>query len=79
MKTDVEQVKALRYKLCMFGDPLEGPTNIFTDNEAVVMKSSNPDSKHKKNHTFICYHLCREAVARHTVHVAKGGDPHQPQ
>ena len=73
MKTAVEQVEALRYKLCMFGVPLEGPRNIFMDNEAVFKNSSIPDSTLKKKHTSICYHWCREAVASHTVHVAKEG------
>ena len=73
MKTAVEQVEALRYKLHMFGVPLEGPMNIFTDNEAVLKNSSIPDSTLKKKHTSICYHRCREAVASHTACVAKEG------
>ena len=30
----VELVESLQYKLCMFGCPIEGPTNILCDNEA---------------------------------------------
>eukprot|EP00957_Ditylum_brightwellii_P014602 1100483-Ditylum_brightwellii.AAC.1 len=30
--------EAMRYKLMMFGVPLDGPTNIFYDNEAVYKK-----------------------------------------
>ena len=35
IKTVVEQIEALRYKLRMFSILLEGPTNIFCDNESV--------------------------------------------
>ena len=73
MKTAVEQVESLRYKLRMFGVPLEGPTNVFCDNEAVFKNASIPDSTLKKKHTSICYHRCREAVASHTVWIAKEG------
>ena len=73
MKTAVEQVESLQYKLCMFGVPLEGPTNMFCDSEAVFKYASIPDSTLKKKHTSICYHRCREAVASHTVRVAKEG------
>ena len=73
MKTAVEQIKSLRYKLRMFGVPLEGPTNVFCDNEAVFKNVSQPDSTLKKKHTSICYHRCREAVACRTIRVAKEG------
>ena len=72
-KTAVEQIEALRYKLRMFGVPLEGPTNIFCDNESVFKNASIPDSTLKKKHTSICYHRSREAVAAGTVQIAKEG------
>ena len=73
MKTTVEQIEALRYKLRMFSIPIEGSTNIFCDNEAVFKNMTMPDSKLKKKHTSICYHRCREAVASETIQVAKEG------
>ena len=73
MKTAVEQIEALRYKLHMFGVPLEGPTNIFCDNESVFKNASIPDSTLKKKHTSICYHRSREAVEAGTVQIAKEG------
>ena len=73
MKTAVEQIEALRYKLLMFVVPLEGPTNIFCDNESVFKNASIPDSTLKKKHTSICYHRSREAVAAGTVRIAKEG------
>ena len=71
MKTAVEQIEALRYKIRMFGSPIEGPTNVFYDNEAVFKNASMPDSTLRKKHTSICYHRCREAVASGTVRIAK--------
>ena len=73
MKTVVEQIEALRYKLRMFSIPLEGPTNIFCDNESVFKNASIPDSTLKKKHTTICYHRSREAVAAGMVRIAKQG------
>ena len=35
MSNAVELVESLRYKLRMFGVPIEGPTNVFCDDEAV--------------------------------------------
>ena len=35
LKNGVELVEALRYKLRMFGTPIEGATKIYCDNEAV--------------------------------------------
>ena len=57
----------------MFGSPIEGPTNVFCDNEAVFKNALTPDSTLRKKHTSICYHCCREAVASGTVRIAKRG------
>ena len=71
MKNAVELTEALRYKLRMFGVPIEGPTNVFCDNEAVYKNVSMPESTLKKKHHAIAYHRCREAVAARTVRIAK--------
>ena len=73
MKTSVEHIQALRYKLWMFCIPIEGPTNVFCDNEAVFKNTSIPDSTLKKKHPSICYHRARETVAARTMRVAKEG------
>ena len=73
MKTAVEQIEALRYKIRMFGSPIEGPTNVFCDNEAVFKNASMPNLTLRKKHTSICYHRCHEAVASGTVRIAKEG------
>ena len=63
LKTAMETIMALRYKLRMFGVPIDGPARIFCDNEAVYRNSSDPASTLKKRHQSVAYHLCREAVA----------------
>ncbi len=73
MKNAMELIKALHYKLRMFGVPIEGATNVFCDNEAVYKNTSLPESTLKKKHRAIAYHRCREAVASDTVRVAKEG------
>ena len=49
MKTAVEQVESLRYKLHMLGVPLEGPTNMICDNEVVFKNTSILDSTLRRN------------------------------
>ena len=73
LKNAVELIEALRYKLRMFGVPIDGPSNIFCDNEAVYKNTSLPESTLKKKHHSIAYHRCREAVAAGTVRIAKEG------
>ena len=73
MKNAVELTESLRYKLRMFGVPLDNATNIFCDNEAVYKNTTMPESTLKKKHHSIAYHRCREAVAAGTVRVAKEG------
>lgn len=67
----VEMLEALRYKLRMFGIPIDGPTNVFCDNKSVVTNSTVPTSTLKKKHNSIAYHRVREAVASGVLRVAK--------
>jgi hypothetical protein len=71
MRIAVELIEALRYKLRMFGIPIEGPTNVYCDNEAVTKNVINPESTLKKKHDAIAYHRSREAVAAGTIRVTK--------
>ena len=52
-KTATEMIQALRYKLHMMGIPIDGPTNMFCDNKAVVRNSTMPESTLKKKHVAI--------------------------
>ena len=73
MRTAVDLIEALRYKLRMFGVPLDGAASMLSDNEAVVKNSTAPESTLKKKHNAISYHRCREAVAAGMVRIAKVG------
>ena len=71
MRIAIEMIEGLRYKLRMMGVPIEGPCNVFCDNNAVVINSKNPESMLKKKHASINYHRTREAIAAKTIQVAK--------
>jgi len=71
MKNFIELIEALRYKLRMFGVPIDGATNIFCDKEAVTKNCSDPTSTLKKKHHSIAYHRNREAVAAGTCCITK--------
>jgi hypothetical protein len=73
MRQAIELVKSLRYKLRMFGIPIEGPADIFCDNESVFKNVSIPESVLSKKQHSISYHACREAVASLVVRIAKEG------
>jgi hypothetical protein len=41
-------IEALRYKLRMFGIPIDGPANVFGDNKSVITNATIPTSTLKK-------------------------------
>ena len=43
LKNAVEMITALRYKLRMFGVPIDGPTDMFCDIEAVYKNAYTPE------------------------------------
>ena len=49
-------VEYLRYKLRLFGVPVEGPKEVFCDKKPVVNNSIIPTSVLNKIHNAICYH-----------------------
>ena len=67
--TCLEAVEGLQFKLCMFGIPLEGPTDVMCDNNSVVNNLQHPESVLSKKHlsTPICYHHAHEAAARGVI------------
>jgi hypothetical protein len=66
-----ELIVALRYKLRMFGVPIDGPANVFCDNRGVVRNASIPESTLMKKHNAINYHAVREAAAAGILRVGK--------
>jgi hypothetical protein len=71
LRTAVELIIGLRYKLRMFGVPVEGPANVYCDNQSVVHNATTPESTLSKKHNAICYHRVREAAAAEIIRVAK--------
>jgi hypothetical protein len=70
MRTALELIEGLRYKLRMMGVPITGPANVYGDNEAVVKSTTAPESTLKKKHNAINYHRVREGVAAGTIRIA---------
>ena len=56
-------IEAVRYKLRMFGIPIDGPASVFCDNKSVVTNSTIPTSMLSKKYNSIAYHRVRESVA----------------
>jgi hypothetical protein len=75
MKTAIDLIEGLRYKLRMMGIPIDGATSVFCDNAAVVLNSTAPESVLKKRHNAVSYHRTREACAADIIQIAhEGGD-----
>jgi hypothetical protein len=71
LKTAVELIISMRYKLRMLGVPIDGPARIFCDNEAVFKNASFAASTLKKKHNSVAYHRIRECVAAGICYVIK--------
>ena len=69
MKTCVEEIIALRYKMRMFGMVIVGPASILCDNRSVVDNTSKLSSKLNKKHNSIAYHAVRWARAANIIRV----------
>jgi hypothetical protein len=70
LKTVMEKLRGLRYKLRMMGFQIDGPTYAFGDNMSVVKNTSAPESVLRKKCNSICYHAVREAVVTGELIVA---------
>ena len=73
LRIATELIISLCYKLRMFGVKIDGPANVFCDNEAVYKNSSNHESQLKKKHNLICYHKVRELCAAGIIYLFKEG------
>ena len=69
MRVAVERIKALRYKLRMFGIPISGPTYLHGDNVSVVNSAAKVETRLHKKHNAICWHVVREAAAAGIIRV----------
>ena len=55
----------------MFGIPVDGPTNVFCDNQGVLKNASIPESTLAKKHNAINYHAVCKAAAAGILRVGK--------
>ena len=74
LKTSVETLRGVKYKLRMLGIPIDGATYGFGDNMSVVNNSSRPESTLKKKCNSIAYHAVWESKAAGEVIIA-----HEPE
>ena len=59
MKTGVEALRGIRYKLRRMGVTLTGATYVYGDNMSVIYNTSQPESTLKKKSNSICCHAVR--------------------
>ena len=59
----VEMLIALRYKLLLFGVPIDDPCNIFYDNDDVARTAMRVETTLKRPLLLIAFHKTREVVA----------------
>ena len=71
MKACMESITSMRFKLRMFGVPIEGPANVLCDNQSVVNNTSKIESVLNKKHSSIAYHAVRWSVAAGVLRVGK--------
>ena len=64
MKQCTEYVHGLRYKLQMLGNPCEGCTFLYSENQSVLYNTLIPESMLKNKSQGIAYHFVREGCAR---------------
>ncbi len=63
LRHGIENLRGIRYKLCMLGIAVDKPSYVYGDNMSVVTNVSRPELTLKKKSNSICYHAVREAVA----------------
>jgi hypothetical protein len=71
MRTAIDRIEGLWYKLRMLAVGLDGPTCVLCDNQLVVLSSTAPETALKRKHNAINYHQTREAQAAGIVLIAK--------
>ena len=63
MKQAADYIWGFRYKLRMFGIPIEEPSYMYGDNKSVLAGSKIPESTLKKKAQSIAFHFIREECA----------------
>ena len=63
----VEKIQAVRHKIGSSATPIDGPADVFCDNEAVTRIARIPHTTLSKKHNAVSYHKIRELVAMQMV------------
>ena len=63
MNQAADYIRGFRYKLRMFGIPVEEPAYMYSDNQSVLAVSTRPESTLKKKAQRIAFHFIREGCA----------------
>jgi hypothetical protein len=58
VKLGVETLRGIRYKLCMMGVPIAGPTYVYGNSMSIIHNTQQPESTLKKKNLSICYLPC---------------------
>ena len=66
-----DKIVELRLKCKSVGLALDGPADVYCDNQGVVKNTSIPKSTLSKKHNAVNYHIVREAVAADVMRVGK--------
>ena len=69
LRIATEMIEGLRYKLCMFGVPINRHADVFCDNQSLVTNVSILYSVLNNKHNYICYHWVQEAHTAGTIRV----------
>ena len=71
MKTCSEAIIGVRFRLRIFGVPVNTAANVLCVNEAVVNNFTKLQSKLHKKHSSVAYHATRWAVVSKIIRVGK--------
>ena len=63
LRIDTDLIGGFRYKLRMFGVPIDESAQVFCDNESVVSNCTYLESTLKKKHCSVVYHRSRESIS----------------
>ena len=67
LKIDTELLVLLSYKLRIFGIHIDGPADVFFDNQSVTKNVTLTQSVMNKRHNIICYHRVCEAQSAEVI------------
>ena len=68
-RISTELLVSLRYKLRIFGIPIDIHEDVFCDNQSMTKNATLPQSVPNKRHTEICYHRVCKAQASEVIRV----------